>query len=227
MGDIVGLAFLSALNPTLLVVTTVLILLPHSEGLMFGYWLGAMLTSVTTGLVIVFVLKDTSAEHTTKHTLGPVVWLAVAVLLLVAAFALAKGADRRVRERRKARLERKGEEKKTPKWQKTLREGNPWQSFAVGILLSFPGVEYLAALDRLIHLHYSTTVSVLVVIGFCLMQLFLLEIPMLAFRIWPKGTPAAIDKAKAWTSTHGREWAVWALGFLGVAVAIPSVIALV
>ena len=226
MGDIVGLAFLATLNATLLVVTAVLLLLPHPERLMFGFWLGAMLASVASGLVIVLVLKDTGAEHTTKHTLGPVVWLVVAVLLLVAAFALAKGEDRRLRQRRRARREKKEEEKKTPKWQKTLREGNPWHTFAVGILLSFPGVEYLAALDRLIHLHYSTIVSVLVVIGFCLMQLVLLEIPMLAFRIWPKGTPAAIDTAKAWASRHGRQYAIWALGLIGVAVAIPSVIAL-
>ena len=227
MGDIVGLAFLATLNATLLVVTAVLLLLPHPERLMFGFWLGAMLASVASGLVIVLVLKDTGAEHTTKHTLGPVVWLVVAVLLLVAAFALAKGEDRRLRQRRRARREKKEEEKKTPKWQKTLREGNPWHTFAVGILLSFPGVEYLAALDRLIHLHYSTFVTVLVVIGLCLMQLLLLEIPMLAFRIWPKGTPVAIDNAKEWASRHGRQYAAWALGLIGVAVAIPSVIALV
>ena len=49
---------------------------------------------------------------------------------------------------------------------------------------------------------------------------------MLAFRIWPKGTPAAIDTAKAWASRHGRQYAIWALGLIGVAVAIPSVIAL-
>jgi hypothetical protein len=54
----------------------------------------------------------------------------------------------------------------------------------------------------------------------------LLEIPMLAFRIWPRETPAAIDNAKAWASKHAREYAVWALGLLGVALAIPSVIAL-
>jgi hypothetical protein len=49
---------------------------------------------------------------------------------------------------------------------------------------------------------------------------------MLAFRIWPKETPAAIDNAKAWVSRHGRKYAVWGLGLLGVALAIPSVIAL-
>ncbi len=96
----------------------------------------------------------------------------------------------------------------------------------VGILLSFPGVSYLAALDRLIHLHYSAFVTVLIVIGFNLVQNILLEIPMLAFKIWPKETPAAIDSAKAWGARHGREYGAWGLGILGVALAIISVIGL-
>jgi hypothetical protein len=228
MGDIVALAFLSALNPTLLAVTTVMLLLPRPERLMFGYWLGAMLIGIGSGLTFVFALKGTGAEHTTKHTVGPVVWLGIAALLVVAAFALAKGEDKRLLERRKARRDKKGEkkQKETPKWRKTLEEGNAWHTFAVGILLSFPGVEYLAGLDRLIHLHYSTLVTVLVVIGFNLVQNLLLEIPMLAFKIWPEQTPEAIDNAKAWVLRHGRQYGAWALGVLGLAAAIPSVIAL-
>jgi hypothetical protein len=204
-----------------------MLLLQRPERLMFGYWLGAMLVGITSGLVIVFALKGTGAEQTTRHTVGPIVWLVVAVLLVIVAVALAKGEDRRLQERRAARHQKHGHEEKTPRWQKMLQEGTARQTFVVGILLSFPGVSYLAALDRLIHLNYSTVVTVLVVLGFNLVQNLLLEIPMVAFRIWPEETPAAIDNAKAWLSRHGRGYAVWGLGLLGVALAIPSVIALV
>jgi hypothetical protein len=57
-------------------------------------------------------------------------------------------------------------------------------------------------------------------------QNILLEIPMLAFMIWPEKTPAAIDTAKAWASRHGRQYGSWALGLLGVALAIISIIGL-
>jgi hypothetical protein len=57
-------------------------------------------------------------------------------------------------------------------------------------------------------------------------QNILIEAPLLAFRIWPTQTPAAIDSAKAWAASHGREYGSWALGLLGVALAIPSIIAL-
>ena len=223
MGAVVLLAFTAAFNPTEIAAVTVMLLLRNPERLMLGYWLGAMTTGIASGLVIVFAFKDTGAEHTTKHTVSPVVQLVFAALLIVAAIALAKGEGKR-HERQKEKKEKK--DKKPPKWQQTLEEGNLWHTFVVGILLSFPGASYLAALDRLIHLHYSAFAVVLIVIGFNLIQNLLLEIPMLAFKIWPTQTPAAIDSAKAWAVRHGRTYGAWGLAILGVALAIISVIGL-
>jgi hypothetical protein len=73
MGEVVVLSLTAAVDPTLLAATTVMLLLPSPEQLMLGYWLGAMLTSVTLGLVIVFVLQDTTAAHTTKKTASPAI----------------------------------------------------------------------------------------------------------------------------------------------------------
>ncbi len=227
MGEVVLLAFTAAFNPTEVAATTVMLLLPSPERLLLGYWLGAMITGVASGLVIVFALKNTGAEHTTTHTVSPIVQLVFAALLIVAAVALAKGEGKRVRERHDERHEKKEKkDKKPPKWQQMLQQGNPWHTFVAGILLSFPGVSYLAALDRLIHLHYSAFVTVLIVIGFCLVQNLLLEIPMLAFKIWPTETPTKIDSTKAWAASHGRQYGASGLAILGVALAIISVIGL-
>ena len=177
------------------------------------------------GLVIVFALKDTGAEHTTRHTVSPIVELVVAALLVVAAVALAKGEGKRVRERYDRRhRRRKG--RNPPKWQRMLRRGSPSYSLAVGILLSFPGVSYLAALDRLIHLHYSKFVTVVIVIGFCLMQNLFARDPDAWVQLWPRETPAAIDSAKVWARRHGREYGAWGLAILGVALAIIGVVGL-
>jgi hypothetical protein len=224
MGAVVLLSLTSALNPTLLGATTVMLLLPKSEDLMFGYWLGAMLTGIASGLVIVFVLEGTGAVQTTRHTVSPAVEFVLAGLALVAAFALARGDVARVRERHDEHHPKT--EKKPPRWQRVLRQGNPWHTFAIGVLLSFPGASYLAALDRLTHLHYAAVVTVLIVMAFTVVQLILLEILMLAFKLWPKETPAAIDSARAWASRHGREYAAAGLATIGVALAIIGVIGL-
>jgi hypothetical protein len=222
MGAVVILALTAAFNPTELAAVTVMLLLPNPARLLLGFWLGAMVTSTASGLVIVFALEGTGAEHTTRHTVGPVAGLVVAALLVAAGFALAQGEDRRLERSRKHPTK----EKEPPRWQKMLRQGNAWHTFVAGLLLSFPGASYLAALDRIIHLHYSTVTTVLVIVGFNLVQNILIELPMLAFRIWPKQTPEAIDNAKGWAARHGREYGSWALGLIGAALAIISVIGL-
>jgi hypothetical protein len=201
-----------------------MLLLPKAKHLMLGFWLGAMITSVTVGLVIVFALHGSSVPKTTRHTVSPAVDLAIAGLLVLAAVALDKGEDARLRERHAARHPK--DAKKPPKWQQKLREGNPWQTFVVGIVLSFPGVWYLAALDRLIKLHYSALAEILVVIVFCLVQLVLIEAPMLAFKIWPRETPTAIENTKTWASRHGRVYGVWGLVIIAGLLAIIAVIGL-
>lgn len=224
MGEIVLLSLLAALYPTLVAATAVMLLLPKAEDLMLGFWLGSMMTSVACGLVIVFALHGSSAVKTTRHTVSPAVDLAIAGLLVVGAVLLARGGHARARERHSER--QPARPKAPPKWQQKLRDGNPRHAFVVGILLSFPGVWYLAALDRLIKLHYSTLAAILVVIGFCLVQLTLIEIPMLAFKLWPTETPMAIDNAKGWASRHGRQYGVWGLAILAALLVVRGVIGL-
>ncbi len=60
MDEILLLALLAAANPTLLAATTVMLLSALPERLMVGFWLGAMLMSVTLGLVIVLALEGSS-----------------------------------------------------------------------------------------------------------------------------------------------------------------------
>jgi uncharacterized iron-regulated membrane protein len=94
----------------------------------------------------------------------------------------------------------------------------------VAILLSFPGVWYLAALDRRAKLHYSTLVVIGVVIGFCLVLLALIEVLMLAFNVWPKQTHTAIENGKAWASRHGRHYGVRGLATIAALLAIVGAV---
>ena len=222
MGQVVVLSLTSALNPTLLTVTTVMLLLPNPSRLMLGYWLGAMITSITLGLVIVFALKSSSAVSTTQHTLSPIADLALGAIALVVAFVLGTGRHQRLSERRARRKAGKG----PPKWQATLNRGTARTTFALGALFTLPGASYLAGLDRLHKLQYSNGVTVLVVIGFNLVMLILLEAPLIAFRFAPEWTPSAVDRAKAWIGRHGRHFAVWGLAAVGTALVAKGLIGL-
>jgi Sap, sulfolipid-1-addressing protein len=220
MGEVAFQAFLSVLNPTLIAVTTVMLLLPHPGRLMVGYWLGAMITSVTLGVLIVFSLQGSSTVSTTKKTLSPFADIALGAVLLVLAVMLAKGGDQRLADRRA----KHSEGKKPPRWQRALRRGTAKTTFVIGAVLTLPGAAYLAGLDRLSKLGYSTAVTVLVVIAFNLVMLILLEGPMIAFAVAPDWTPAAIDRAKGWAGRHGRQFAVRGLAGIGVALTVKGIV---
>src|SRR5690348_11338302 len=95
------------LNPTLLAAVTVMLLLPNPKRLMFGYLLGAYVTSITLGMLFVFSLHDTESADTTQRTLSPLADIVLGLLLLLVAFVLGSGRTEPLRERRRRRKEAK------------------------------------------------------------------------------------------------------------------------
>jgi Sap, sulfolipid-1-addressing protein len=226
MGQVVLLSLTASLNPTLVAATTVMLLLDRPVRLMSGYLLGAYMTSITLGLVIVFSLSDSSTTNTTENTINPAVDIALGAILLAIAFGLGTGRDERLKERRHARKPDKPD-KGPPRWQRELSKGSPRTTFVIGALLTLPGASYLAGLNQIHKLHESTTVTVLLVVGFNLVMLWLLEVPLASFLVAPDWTPLAVNRAKAWVSRHAHTFAVRGFAAVGTLLVIKGVIGLV
>ena len=226
MGQVILLSLTASLNPTLVGATTVMLLLPSPSKLMLGYLLGAYLTSITLGLVIVFSATNSGTTNTTENTLSPAVDIALGAIALLAAWVVWSGRHERYRERRRVRKAAKPD-KGPPRWQRELSKGSARTTFLVGMLLTLPGASYLAGLDEIDKLHYSTTVTVLLVIGFNLVMLWLLEVPLVSFVIAPEWTPRAIERAKGWVSRHAHVFAVRGLTALGALLIIKGIVGLI
>ena len=212
--DIFLLALLAMFNPSLLAAVTVMLLLPNPKRLMVGYLLGAYTTSITLGLVIVFSLQGSSTESTSKQTIGPVEDLVIGLLLAALALVLATGRDQpfqqRQREKKDAKLKAR-EKAGKPTESLPLRllgKGDPKVTFVVGVVLSFPGVSYLDALDHIHKLNPGTVATVALVVGFCLFQQLLLEVPLLGYVFAPDGTKDKVTRFRSWMGRKGRTAAV-------------------
>jgi hypothetical protein len=225
MGKFFLFAFTAALNPTLLGATTVMLLLPKPKRLLIGYLLGAMFTSITLGLVIVFSIEDSSVVDTTKNTLSPAANFALGGILLVVAYVLATGRDEKRKERREQKKAAK-EPSGPPRWQRVMQRGKARDTFIVGALLTLPGASYLAGLHNLAGQDLSTVPTVLAVLAFNVIMLALLEIPTLGYLLAPEKTPAAVDRLKAAISSHGRQWAMWGAAVIGSLLLLRGVIEL-
>jgi hypothetical protein len=207
-----------------------MLLFPDPKRLMLGYLLGAYLTSITLGLVIVFALPGSSTESTSKHTIGPVEDLVVGLLLWTLAFVLVTGRDRPLRERRAEKHEaerRKKEEAGKPTESLPLRllgKGDPKLTFIVGVVLSLPGISYLDSLDHIHRLNAGTVATVLMVISVCVIQLLFLELPLLGYALSPDRTTRAVTGFKDWMGRRGRTAAVIGASGLGAWLIIRGLI---
>ncbi len=225
--QILLLSLLSIFNPTLLAAVTVMLLMPSPKRLMLGYLLGAYITSIGLGLTIVFALQESSAVSTSQHTISPVEDIVLGALALLVAFVLATDRDRGLRERKerrkRAKREEEGGEEKEPLTIRLLGRGSPRVAFAIGIVLSFPGASYLAGLGHIDSLEAATAPTVLLVVGFCLVQLTLLELPLIGYALAPEWTQGAVDRFRAWLARNGRRAAIIGAVAIGVALVLKGI----
>jgi hypothetical protein len=223
VGQVFVFSLTAALNPTLLTAVTVMLTLEKPQRLLLGYLLGALVTSVTCGLVLVFALPDSSTSSTAKDGVNPVLNIVLGVLVLVVVFVVATGRD----TRRRAWTERKRErakDKAPPRWRRQLSKGSPRDTFIVGVLLSFPGASYIAGMDLLHKQQRGTAVTVIAVVAFNVIMLLLLELPLVGYATRPEWTAVAVQRFGDWLTRRGGRVAVIAGALAGLLLIARGII---
>jgi Sap, sulfolipid-1-addressing protein len=224
MGNIVLYSLVAAANATLLTAVTIMLFLPNPKRLLIGYLLGGLLVSLTIGFVIVFVVHHSGATSTTQNSVSPAIDIALGLLLLVAAYVLRSERMELRRERKKK--EKEGVEKGPSRVERVLGKGSARVTFLVGMVLTLPGVSYLAALHELDNLNYSVPVTILVILGFNVMLLILLEIPLVGYVLTPERTVVAVQDFRAWLTKNGLKVGIYVLAGLGALLIVRGVIEL-
>ena len=215
MGDILLLALVAAANPTLLAAVTLMLFLPSPKRLLLGYLAGALLTSLTIGFVIVFVVHDSSATSTGRSTVSPSIDVAFGLILLLVAYVLHGGGKKPAK---------KEKEKGPSKVEQLLGRGSARITFALGVVLTLPGISYLAALHDLQQLGYGTVGEILVILGFNVLLLILLIVPLVGFFVAPERTVVEVQRFRAWLTRSGRRMAIDGAAILGVLLLVRGVI---
>jgi Sap, sulfolipid-1-addressing protein len=224
MSQVFFFSLTAALNPALLTATTVMLLLPSPKRLLLGYLLGAYMTSIALGLVIVFALQDSGAVDTTEDTINPAANIVLGLILLVVAIVLHSG---RHRERAKRHKEEKAsKEEKTPRWREVMNKGRARDTFIVGALLTLPGASYLAGMSGISDQGLSTPVTVLCVIGFNLIMLAILEVPLLGYTFAPDWTRDAMERFKKMLTRDGERILFIVVLVLGLALVLRGLVEL-
>ena len=151
--------------------------------------------------MIIFAVHHSGATSTSQNSISPAMDIAFGLILLVIAYVLRSERMEQRRERKKK--EKEGVEKGPSRVERVLGRGSARITFLVGMVLTLPGVAYLAALHELDNLNYATIPTILVILGFNAMLLILLEIPLIGYVLAPERTVVAVQNFRTWLSRNG------------------------
>jgi Sap, sulfolipid-1-addressing protein len=168
-------------------------------------------------------LHGTHTSSTSKHTVNPIINIALGALVLLVAFVVATGRDQR-RRARSARKREAAKDKAPPRWKRQMSKGGARDTFVVGVLLSFPGASYIAGMGLLSEQHTGTAVTVLVVIGFNVVMLILLELPLIGYAVKPVQTAAAVARMNTFLTEKGGRIALIAVTGLGILLVLRGIV---
>ncbi len=206
MLELLPLALGSAVYPTLLAVVIVILTQPNPRRLLGAYLAGAMLTSLTIGLLIVGGLGSGDLLNgSSGRTINPAVDLVVGLLLLGLFCALLSGRDRRFSERREHRREARAESGKEPWSDRVLQRQSIALTFVVGVALNLPGALYLVALKQIAAAEQSTVENVLQVLVYNLIMFSWAEVPLIAYGLAPERTETFVTRFHDWLGDHARQ----------------------
>ncbi len=209
MIDVIPLAFLSALYPTLLAVVVVVLQRPDPRRLLGAYLAGAVLTSMVVAYVIVTALREGNVVGRGDVTVGPGVNLFLGAIALLLVWFLVSDWGRERRERMKSRREAKQAKRERPPWsERVIQRGSVRLTFLVGMVFNLPGAMYLVALKDVAAANIGIAETVGVLLLYNLIMFQWAEIPLVGYAVAPERTQVLITSMNGWLRAHAREVAI-------------------
>jgi predicted metal-binding membrane protein len=216
--EILLLAVASAFWPTLILVVVVALRLEHPIRILVFFVAGALLTTISIGLAIVFTLDGTTVASGSNRSISAAIYLIIGFLSLLAAGAL-------------WRIGGRPRKQKPPKTGPSLAErsverGAP-VAFAAGVVLNIiPGTFPFVALYDIAKMDVSNGAKVAAVVVFYVIMLAFAEVPIVAYLVAPQRTIAATNAFNDWLSRNGRRVAAVVLAVVGAYLVVRGLIKL-
>jgi hypothetical protein len=207
--DVIPLAFLSAVYPTLLAVVVLVLQRPDPRRLLAAYLAGALLTSMVVGYAIVTALRAGDVVGGDDRTVGPGVQLAAGAIALLLVWFLVSDWGRERRERMKSRREAKQAKRERPPWsERVIQRGSVRLTFLVGMALNLPGAMYLVALTDVAGANIGTAETMGVLLAYNMIMFQWAELPLIGYAIAPERTQSLVASLNHWLRAHAREVAI-------------------
>ena len=207
MTTILLLALGSAIFPTLLAAAAVILSRENPSRLLVSFWLGGIVTSVALGLVIIALFGSHAASLSKAGSgLSPLHLMVFGVLVILVALLLGTTRGQGIVDGWRARRPHRNADEdpaRTPWAERMLDRGTAGIAVCAGAVLNLPGPFYLLALGDISQGHYGPLTAFLLVVGFNLIMLLMIEIPLIGFRFDPEETDRLVGRLSEWLNRNG------------------------
>ena len=200
-----GLALLSALSPTALLIAAIYLGSARPGLTSMFYLIGATAMSLVMGVVVLLVLRSIGLNHPDEHTPRYGLRLGLGVLLLAAAVFV---AVRKPRQPDPAKAQH-------GLVSRMVAEPAPLSAFLVGLLVFAPGVTFIAALQVIATAQSGPDLTVLAVILVVVINVLLVWLPIMLHLVAPKATERRLKAFNYWIRAHGTSVLMWVLTVAG------------
>jgi Sap, sulfolipid-1-addressing protein len=212
-----GLALLSALSPTALLIAAVY-LGSARPGLISAFYLaGAAVMSFVMGVVLVFALRSAGLSHPDQHAARYGLRLGLGIVLLAAGIVVA------ARYRRPADPARRQHGLVS----RMVADPAPLSAFVVGLLVFAPGITFIAALQVIATARAGPDITVLAVILVVVINVVLVWLPITLHLVAPRATERRLKAFNGWLRANGHTILMGAMVVAGGVMVFDGIYGLV
>jgi hypothetical protein len=223
--ELLILAFASMFWPTLILIVVLALRVPQPVKILIWFLAGGLLTTVSIGIAVVFLLQGQSFISGSHPSANPALYLTIGLLSLAAAVALYRKSPKPPAEPQPESAPA-SEENKPSMAERAVGRGAP-VAFAAGIVLNIvPGTFPIIALKDIAQLDASNGAKVLTIIVFYLIMFAFIEVPIVAYLFVPERTTVAVNDFNAWLGRNGRRLGAYVLGGVGLYLVVRGIVEL-
>jgi hypothetical protein len=187
-----GLALLSALSPTALLIAAIYLGSARPGLTSMFYLAGAVAMSLVMGVVVLLVLRSAGLNHPDQHAARYGLRLGLGIVLLAAAvFVAARKPTQPDPAKAHGLVSR------------MVAEPAPLSAFLVGLLVFAPGVTFIAALQVIATASAGPDLTSLAVILVVVINVLLVWLPIMLHLIAPTATERRLKAFNHWIRAHG------------------------
>ncbi len=217
LAQAVGLALLSALSPTALLIAAVYLGSARPGLTSTFYLIGAVAMSLVMGVVVLLVLRSADLNHPDQHAPRYGLRLGLGIMLLAACAFVA------------ARKPRRSDPAKGHHGlvSRMVADPAPLSAFVVGLLVFAPGVTFIAALQVIATARAGPDLTVLAVILVVVINVLLVWLPITLHLVAPKATERRLKAFNRWLRTHGTTVLIGVMAVAGGIMVFDGIYGLV